>query len=422
MRHTNSRSVGGETVAIHALRELGFDSLCRNLGLKDRRTKLAMAQVIARMQHPATELETFRWLERDSATLELLNLSQSKLELNALYRVADALYARRASIEQALYSRQCRLFGHGSTVMLYDLTNTYLTGTAHLSPGQFSWSKQKRHDCPLVTLALSLDEPGLVRRSEVLAGNVSEPGTLRKAIGRLVASGPVTVVMDAGFVSEDNLRWLGKAGHDWVVVDRQRPGVPQGEPDAETSGADRYRVRIWHLPGAGDDELRLCVHSDARARQSLDADLRYLNDGLRIPRRLKRYPKVLEKVGRLRQQHRRVSAQYDIEVIADADGNNAIEVRWKFNERRAHRDATAGMFLLRTSLCEWDEVRITQLYWTLSDVGATFRTLKSELGLRPVYHRTLQRIRAHLFISVLAYQAVHYLRLTMRTNGERHNW
>ena len=63
------------------------------------------------------------------------------------------------------------------------------------------------------------------------------------------------------------------------------------------------------MPGAGDDELRLCVHSGAqrrteqsmhtRARLSLDADLRYLNDGLHIPRRLKRYPKVLEKVGRL---------------------------------------------------------------------------------------------------------------------------
>ena len=63
--------------------------------------------------------------------------------------------------------------------MLYDLTNTYLTGAAHLLPGQFGWSKQKRHDYPLVTLALSLDESGFVRRSEVLAGNVSEPGTLK---------------------------------------------------------------------------------------------------------------------------------------------------------------------------------------------------------------------------------------------------
>jgi len=204
----------------------------------------------------------------------LLNLSQSKLELNALYRVADALYARRASIEQALYSEQCRLFGHGSTVMLYDLTNTYLTVAAHLSPGQFGWSKQKRHDCPLVTLALSLDESGFVRRSEVLAGNVSEPGTLRKAIRRLGASGPVTVVMDAGIVSKDNLRWLGKAGHDWVVVDRQSLDVPQGESDAESLSADRYQNRIWRMPGAGDDELRLWVHSAARTDRTEHAHTR----------------------------------------------------------------------------------------------------------------------------------------------------
>ena len=103
-----------------------------------------------------------------------------------------------------------------------------------------------------------------------------------------------------------------------MVIDRQRPCVPQGEPDAETVSADRHRIRIWRMPGAGDDELRICVHSTAReqteqsmharACQLLDADLRYLNDGLRIPRRPKRYPKVLKKVGRLRQQHRRVSA------------------------------------------------------------------------------------------------------------------
>ena len=89
----------------------------------------------------------------------------------------------------------------------------------------------------------------------------------------------------------------------------------------------------------------------------MDADLEYLNDGLRIPRRLKRCPKILKKVGRLRQQHRSVSAQYDIEVIADASGKSAIEVRWKFNERWAHLDATTGMYLLRTSLCQWDEVQ-----------------------------------------------------------------
>lgn len=436
MRHTDTRSVGGETACLHALQRLGFESLLKELGLGDKRRKLAAAQVMARMLHPSSELETYHWLEADSAALELLNLSSSKLRLGALYRVTDALYARRDAIENALYEQQCRLFDHVSTVMLYDLTNTHLTGAAHRSPGQFGRSKQKRHDCPLVTLGLSLDEAGFVRRSEVLPGNVAEPSTLANAINRLGGGSALTVVMDAGIVSDANLQWLSAAGHDWVVVDRRRPELPVGEPDVVTETAENYQVRIWRLADAEEgserEEVRLCVHSGAReltersmlrrARAALEKDLKYLNEGLSVPRRMKRYDKVLQKIGRLRQKHRRVSAQYDIEVSADEKQKNALQVTWSFNHRQAQRNANAGMYLLRTSKMKWDEEKIVRLYWTLSEVEATFRSLKSELGLRPVYHRTLARIKAHLFISVLAYQACHYLRLKMRSNAVRLSW
>ena len=433
MRHTDTRSHGAETAALYALRKLGFEALLKRLGLGDKRIKLATAQVIARMVHPASELETYRWLNTDSATCELLNLPPSKLRLGALYRVADALYQRRRLIEPVLYDQQCQLFSQTSSVMLYDLTNTHLTGAAHVSRGQFGRSKQKRHDCPLVTLGLSLDEAGFVRHSEVLPGNVSEPTTLANAINRLGGTEPLTVVMDAGIVTEDNLRWLSKAGHDWVVVDRRRPRLPEGEPHAVMSTSQNYEVRLWRLPGEADDnELRLCVHSAAReltersmlsrARQRLEDDLRHLDEGLSVVRRLKRYDKVMEKIGRLRQKHARVSAQYDIEVVPDKNKVKALKVNWSINSRQVERNANAGMYLLRTSLTEWDEERVARLYWTLSDVEATFRSLKSELGLRPVFHRTLARIKAHLFISVLAYQGCHYLRLRMRSNGIKFSW
>ena len=71
------------------------------------------------------------------------------------------------------------------------------------------------------------------------------------------------------------------------------------------------------------------------------------------------------------------------------------------------RDDHAGSYLLRTSLSDWDDERIVRLYWTLSEVEATFRSLKSELGMRPIYHHKKSRVAAHLFISVVAYQAVH---------------
>ena len=432
MRHRECRSVGTETAAMHALDELGVADMLARLGVGARRTKLALAQIASRMAHPASELETHRWLCDDSALTEMLELSIADLKLGALYRVADTLYKYRKQLESGLYRRQCDLLGHRSTVMLYDLTNTWFTGRAHRSPGQFGHSKQKRHDCPLVTLGLCVDEAGFVRRSEVLPGNVSEPQTLAGALGTLGGSGPLTVVMDAGIASDDNIEFLRQAGHDWVVVARSRELPPDTEPDAVTKSSEHARIRIWRLPDTDGDEVRLCVHSSAReqtersmlerARQRLESELKYLDEGLRLPNRMKRHDRVLQKVGRLRERYSRVSAQYDISVTPDTDSDRAVSVSWKVNARHDRRNSSAGAYVLRTSLSGWDDERIVRLYWTLSEVEATFRSLKSELGLRPIYHQRKSRVAAHLFISVLAYQAVHFLRMRMRAGGECASW
>ena len=432
MRHRDVRSVGIETAAMHALDRLGVADMLAQLGVGTRRTKLALAQIASRMANPASELETHRWLCDDSALPEMLDLSIADLKLGALYRVADTLYRHRQQLESSLYRRQCDLFGHRSTVMLYDLTNTWFTGQAHRSPGQFGHSKQKRHDCPLVTLGLCVDEAGFVRRSEVLPGNASEPQTLAGALTALGGSGALTVVMDAGIASDDNIEFLRQAGHDWVVVARSRELPPDTDPDVVTANSERARIRIWRLPDGDGDEVRLCVHSSAReqtersmlerARQRLESELKYLDEGLSLPNRMKRYDRVLHKVGRLCERYPRVSGQYDISVTPDADSDRAVSVNWKVNARHGQRDGSAGAYVLRTSLRGWDDERIVRLYWTLSEVEATFRSLKSELGLRPIYHQKKSRVAAHLFISVLAYQAVHLLRTTMRTGGERASW
>ena len=171
---------------------------------------------------------------------------------------------------------------------------------------------------------------GLVRRSEVLPGNVSEPGTLKAALKRLgLSGGSCTVVMDAGICSDDNLRWLSRQGYEWVVVDRRRAVILETAPDTITRTRQQAEVRIWRLQDGTHDEARLCVHSSAREkteqsmlsvpRQRLEEALRQLHEheGLSKPRRMKRYPRVVEKIGRLRQQYRSVSCQYDIEVKPD---------------------------------------------------------------------------------------------------------
>ena len=100
----------------------------------------------------------------------------------------------------------------------------------------------------------------------------------------------------------------------------------------------------------------------------------------------------------------------------------ATAVRWQLNAAGAARDERAGSYELRTSRTGWDLERVVRTYWRQTEVEATFRSLKSELGLRPVWHRRKDRIRSHLFLGVLAFHAVHLLRRRLARSGIHASW
>ena len=95
---------------------------------------------------------------------------------------------------------------------------------------------------------------------------------------------------------------------------------------------------------------------------------------------------------------------------------------WERNRQHASKDARAGTYVLRTSHADWDLERVVRTYWKLTEIEATFRSLKSEIGLRPIWHAKQDRIRAHLFIAVLAYHAVHLLRRRLGAHGCHDSW
>ncbi len=176
LEHSRVRSVGCERLALHALDQLGLQDALRAQGVSARDAVVAAALVVARMVHPSSEHAAHAWLAGSSATLELLGLERAKpLSLSKLYRTSDLLWKHREALETALAQRERSLFDTPEAIVFYDLTNVYYHGR----PGgdmQFGRSKQKRSDCPLATLALALDGAGFPRCSEVLKGNVSEPG------------------------------------------------------------------------------------------------------------------------------------------------------------------------------------------------------------------------------------------------------
>ena len=124
------RSVGVEQAGLWAMRCLGFEGLLTELGFNGEERAAAMGSVIARMAAPGSELSSWQWLRKHSGLGELLGEDYGSLALTRLYRVSDQLLRHREEIEERLFSRLQTLFGLETRVTLYDLTNTYLEGSA----------------------------------------------------------------------------------------------------------------------------------------------------------------------------------------------------------------------------------------------------------------------------------------------------
>ena len=267
------------------------------------------------------------------------------------------------------------LFGQQPTVTLVDLTNTYSEGQAKTQRGR---SKERRSDCPLLTLGLVLDGSGFVRRSEVLAGNVAQSGTPAWMLKALEAPPEAVVVMDKGIATQENIAWLQEQGWRYVVASRER----KREFDADAAGsvetASGTGVRIYQQQDE-EGETRLYCESEKRKQK----------ENAIVERAGERLEKVWQRIGRLREKYPQASAHYEVQVGADENGAKAVAVRW---ERKPAGNSIAthpGVYCLRTNVTDWDAQRLKSTYVPLTDLEAVFRSLKSELGLRPCGRSTI---------------------------------
>ena len=435
----NGRSVGCERIALASLDALGLHGVLKDVGLSDHDARITMALVIARMIHPTDEEETLRWLEINSSTLELLHLDTGQaLKLDNLFRLNDSLDQHRQAIEDALFAHQRKLFGSSDAVVFHYLTNTHMTGQPASDLAASGRSTQKQNDCPVVTLALATDEGGFPRRSSVLPGDVSEPGTLLDALDSLATEGEdkPTVILDADIVTEDNLAELRNRGYHWITIKRggvrpdQVDAVNPEEPDSAIETEAGHEAQVWKLSHEHENEAQLCIWSQARQEkeeailakkhESFETDLANLHDGLSMPRGTKKYDKVLARIGRLRERYAMVNHHYDITVTKAPDGK-ASAVTWKRNPVDT-RDARAGRYVLRTSHTEWSVEDTVRIYERLTEMEATVQSLKSELGLPPVWHQPEKRIKGHLFIAVLALYGVNAIRTRLAAQGIHDKW
>lgn len=433
-----SKTIGGEWLVKQAFDTLGIGDMFLSTGMSANESGIAQMLLTARLIHPSSELETERWMGENSGACELYNLDDNHTVTRyRLYKAATHLYKHKNEIEKSLYSATNNLFAQKSKIVIYDLTNMYFEGQMYGSKkARFGRSKQKRNDRRLIGLALAIDSLGFFRYSRIYEGNVSEPGTfgamLDDVAEQLYNKGekPV-VVVDAGIATEGNIEAVKQRGYDYVCVSRTIPReYTKLTLDATLLSDNRgntIEVTKVSVEEKGDMFLHIKSHQKQLKEQSIDDKLtgrftdsmEYLKEGLSKPHRLKKTIPVHEKVGRIKKQFSKVAKHYNITYTQDTEKGIVTDIEWKLQKTRQR---PKGEYFLRYSKENLTENQIWDVYNMTRDVEATFRCLKSDLEIRPIFHQKDTYIEPHIWLGILAYQVVNYIRLKLGGHGINYSW
>lgn len=477
------RTAGAEHVVSQAWERMGMDGILLAQGFSLKERALALATVAGRLISPGSERATYGWLTKRSALGEMVGGDLLSVGKDALYAIGDRLWRGKEALETALAEREETSASPEDLVLLYDMSNTYFEGNARGNDlAKRGHSKEKRSDCPLVSFSLVVDQKGRPIASRIDPGNQSEPETLPQVLDRLEALLPKTplfpavkptLVMDRGIATRENVALIKKRGFPYCVVER-RPVEKQYRTEFETAKTDfAFFAPDPEDPDTGvwlkkvlteEGTARALVLSESRKvkEEAMDSlkEKRFLEDLEKFRTSIRkgtvtRAETVLRRLGRLEAKYPTVARYYAVTPVAGPTpapgavqepkpvGNPGPEPRkrrkkkteeptgilppysdllWEKRPKREERKTLTGAYVIETTHADLPASGIWSLYTTLTQVEDAFRSLKSELGIRPVFHQTANRTRAHLFISVLAYYLLSNIECRLREKGETRSW
>lgn len=441
VKNKDAREVGAEWLCKQAFEQLKISEFLRSANWSEDKIALAATHIISRTIYPASELKTVSFIKENSAVCELTGYKKDKLTKDKLYGISKELYSIKDQIESYLSKKTNELFDLDDKIILYDLTNTYFEGRMLSSKiAKFGRSKEKRKDAKLVVLAIVINREGFLKYSNIFRGNMTDSKTLKtliETIGKVTSflqRKPV-VVMDAGIATDDNLKMLRKEGYGYMCVSRSNLKNYQADTDKEPIEIFDKRkqpielMRVKSIDEEDKDNY-LWVKSKTKAlkensmngllSQRFEEGIQSINEGIHKKGGTKKLDKVNQRLGRLQEKYPSVHRYYNV-TIAD-DGKGTATGISCLHKTGADPDKKAGIYFLRTTLNENDEKTLWSIYNVIREIEYTFRVLKTDLDLRPVYHKTDEASMAHLHLGLLAYWLVSTIRFQLKQKGFKHQW
>jgi hypothetical protein len=439
--HEEVRELGAEWLCKQTIDQLSLHTFLQECcSFSQEQANTAVMHIISRAVYPASEHKTAQWVQENSSVAELCKLEARKVHRGKLYETSKKLYKVKDKIEKHLSTKTNELFDLQDKIIFYDLTNTYFEGRKERSKiARFGRSKEKRSDAKIVTLAAVINAEGFLKYSKIYQGNIADVKTLETTIGELSLQTSQTnykpvIVMDAGITSEENLTMLKDKQYDYICVSRSKLKDYQSLKGDGTKTIV-YDVRdnpieLEIVKTEDTSDTFLYVRSEKKAvkeasmnghfSQHYEEALEGIKQSLHKKGGTKKLDKVWERIGRLKERYPTANKHYSITVQSDTTNKTAINLKW--SKITPKTKSGEGVYFVRTSLDEQQETTLWTIYNTLTEIEATFRVLKTDLLLRPVFHQKDENTEAHLFLGLLAYQVVATIRYQLKLHKINHDW
>jgi transposase len=419
VRVERTRRFGDCYLGLELWKQLGLaEFLGRHLDVDDADvpwSRIAAVLAINRLCDPGSELAVEQHWYPSTALDDLLHIAKGKINDTRLYRCLDRLLPLKSKIEQHLKQRYGELFQAEFDVLLYDLTSTYVEGAAEDNPlMRRGYSRDHRPDCEQLVLALIVNPDGFPFSYEVFDGNRADVTTVEailRTVERKHGKARRVWIFDRGVVSEENLVAIRKRGGQYLVG-TPRSKLKQFEQELLKDDFEKIRpeveVKQIRIPG-GEETYILCrtlgrKEKEKAIRSRFVAKIEKALTGLekRIAEgKLKDRDKMLLRLGRIQASHPQVADLYEMAVKDSKEGPRLV---WQQKpEQQQWLEAREGAYLLRTNLTVDGAADLWKKYMQLTEVEAAFRTLKSELAIRPLFHQLEKRVKAHVLVAFLGY-------------------
>jgi transposase len=378
-------------------------------------SRVAAVLAINRLCAPGSELAIEERWYPSTALDDLLEIEEGKINDTRLYRCLDRILPHKTKLEQHLKQRYGELFGAEFDVLLYDLTSTYVEGAAEKNPLMSrGYSRDHRPDCEQMVIALIVNREGFPFSYETFDGNRADVSTMEsilRMVERKYGKARRIWVMDRGIVSEENLVAIRKRGGQYLV------GTPRRQMkrfEAELLKDDWTQVRAdvevkqVAIP-QGEETYILCRTGGRKEKEkairkrfslSMEKALQALEKSIASGRLKDRY-KMERRLGRIQARHPQVNDLFEVTLRETPAG---VRLLWEMKkEKEAWRDLREGAYMLRTNLQADSAEQMWSMYMQLTEAEASFRALKSELSIRPLFHQKETRVKAHVLVAFLGY-------------------